>query len=161
MPRRPASLIHTARRESPATSATTATHTRAPAAAPRATVVGTTKARPTETQRFSTGDVWYFPRNYPHSILGLEPKGCTFVAGFDSPSFDERKAFSASGWLSTVNVDTLALVSDRRCTGARACLISAAGIDGRPLPACSAARCSTAARPAAPHYGRGLWHTAS
>lgn len=54
------------------------------------------------------GDVWYFPANLPHSFVGLEPDGCLFVSGYKSPDFDELKAFSASSWLATLPVDTLA-----------------------------------------------------
>lgn len=72
-----------------------------------------------------TGDVWYFPANLPHSLVGLEPEGCQFVSGFNSPSFDELTAFSASTWLATLPVDTLAQVRScvnhwtaRLCTAA-------------------------------------------
>jgi hypothetical protein len=54
--------------------------------------------------------VWYFPANLPHSLVGLEPDGCQFVSGYKSPDFDERQAFSASSWLATLPVDTLAQV---------------------------------------------------
>lgn len=54
--------------------------------------------------------MWYFPANLPHSFVGLEPDGCQFVSGYKSPDFDERQAFSASSWLATLPVDTLAQV---------------------------------------------------
>jgi hypothetical protein len=57
------------------------------------------------------GDVWYFPANLPHSFVGLEPTGCLFVSGYKSADFDELKAFSASSWLATLPVDTLAQAS--------------------------------------------------
>jgi hypothetical protein len=60
--------------------------------------------------RSAAGDVWYFPANLAHSIVGLEPEGCAFVSGYKSPDFDELKSFSASSWLATLPVDTLAQV---------------------------------------------------
>jgi len=57
------------------------------------------------------GDTWYFPANLPHSFVGLEPHGCQFVSGYKSPNFDELQAFSASTWLATIPVDTLAQVA--------------------------------------------------
>lgn len=61
------------------------------------------------------GDVWYFPANLPHSFVGLEPHGCLFVSGYKSPNFDELQAFSASTWLATLPVDTLAQVASSPC----------------------------------------------
>jgi ribosomal protein L16 Arg81 hydroxylase len=60
----------------------------------------------------AAGDVWYFPANLPHSFVGLEPDGCMFVSGYKSPDFDELRAFSASSWLATLSVETLAQVVD-------------------------------------------------
>lgn len=57
------------------------------------------------------GDVWYFPANLPHSLVGLEPEGCLFVSGYKSPNFDELNAFSATSWFATLPVATLAQVS--------------------------------------------------
>lgn len=57
------------------------------------------------------GDVWYIPANMPHAVLGLAPMGCNFVSGFKDGGFDELTSMSASNWLPTVPVDTLALVS--------------------------------------------------
>lgn len=54
--------------------------------------------------------MWYFPANLPHSFVGLEPDGCLFVTGYKIPDFDERQAFSASSWLATLPVTTLAQV---------------------------------------------------
>lgn len=65
---------------------------------------------PHTTATRCAGDVWYFPPNVPHSILGLGAAGCTFVAGYNAGDFDELKAFSASSWLATVPVDTLGQV---------------------------------------------------
>lgn len=59
--------------------------------------------------------MWYFPANVPHAVLGLAPKGCTFVSGFRDGGFDELDSFSASSWLATLPVDTLALVSAVEC----------------------------------------------
>jgi hypothetical protein len=51
----------------------------------------------------------YFPANLAHTILGMAD-GCKFVAGYNSPSFDEREAFSASSWLPTMPDHALAQV---------------------------------------------------
>lgn len=58
----------------------------------------------------TAGDVWYFPANLAHGFVGLEPDGCLFVSGYKSPDFDERDAFSASTWMATLPVDTIAQV---------------------------------------------------
>jgi oxalate decarboxylase len=58
----------------------------------------------------AAGDLWYFPPNVPHSILGLAPSGCTYVSGYNAPDFNESRAFSASSWLATVPQATLAQV---------------------------------------------------
>lgn len=62
----------------------------------------------------AAGDLWYFPANVPHSIVGLGPSGCTYVTGYNAPDFNELTSFSASSWLATVPLATLAQV--RMCT---------------------------------------------
>jgi oxalate decarboxylase len=47
----------------------------------------------------STGDLWYFPAGYPHSIQGLEPDGCEFLLVFDEGLFSEDNTFLLSEWL--------------------------------------------------------------
>ncbi|KAF6259616.1 RmlC-like cupin [Scenedesmus sp. NREL 46B-D3] len=73
-----------------------------------ATATDESKLHPSDTWNFTAGDLWYFPPNVPHSIVGLAPSGCTFVTGYNAPDFNEARAFSASSWLSTVPVATLA-----------------------------------------------------
>jgi uncharacterized RmlC-like cupin family protein len=58
----------------------------------------------------TSGDLWYFPPNVPHSIIGLAPSGCTYVTGYNAPDFSELRSFSASSWLATVPLATLAHV---------------------------------------------------
>src|SRR6266481_7548248 len=36
------------------------------------------------------GDLWYFPAGFPHSIQGLGPDGCEFLAVFDDGRFSEN-----------------------------------------------------------------------
>uniref|UniRef100_A0A383W7J2 Cupin type-1 domain-containing protein n=1 Tax=Tetradesmus obliquus TaxID=3088 RepID=A0A383W7J2_TETOB len=75
----------------------------------RATVLDEGKTHPTDTWDYTASDVWYFPPNLPHSVVGLAPSGCLVMASYKSPDTNELKALSASGWLATLNVDTAAL----------------------------------------------------
>lgn len=74
----------------------------------RATVLLSGSTHEFDTWDFTAGDIWYFPSNTGHAILGLEPTGCSFVAGFDDGAFDEINSFSMSSWLATVSPDILA-----------------------------------------------------
>ena len=49
---------------------------------------------------YDTGDIWYFPANYGHVILGVDPYlGCTYMTSYDQGDFDERlNARGLSGW---------------------------------------------------------------
>lgn len=47
----------------------------------------------------SEGDLWNFPAGIPHSIQGLEPKGCEFLLVFDDGNFSEEQTFLLSDWL--------------------------------------------------------------
>ncbi|BDA50372.1 probable oxalate decarboxylase OxdD [Coccomyxa sp. Obi] len=67
----------------------------------RATVMESGKNRPAETWDFSFGDVWYFRPNEGHTIQGLRD-GCTYLAGYDDGTFEDRRSLSLSAWLSTV-----------------------------------------------------------
>lgn len=46
-----------------------------------------------------TGDLWYFPAGYPHSIQGLENDGCEFLLVFDEGNFSEDDTFLLSDFL--------------------------------------------------------------
>jgi len=46
-----------------------------------------------------TGDLWYFPAGYPHSIQGLGPDGCEFLLVFDQGTFSEYQTFLISDWV--------------------------------------------------------------
>src|SRR5580693_8387479 len=46
-----------------------------------------------------SGDLWYFPAGYPHSIQGLGPDGCEFILVFDQGSFSEDNTFLLSDWV--------------------------------------------------------------
>ncbi|KAF8069382.1 oxdD [Scenedesmus sp. PABB004] len=71
-----------------------------------ATDEGVTHA--SDAWNFTFGDVWYFPRNVPHAVLGAGRRGCTYVTAYNSPTLNELEAFGASAWLATVPVDALA-----------------------------------------------------
>ena len=46
------------------------------------------------------GDLWYFPRGFPHSIQGLGPgDGCEFLLVFDEGLFSEDNTFLISAWV--------------------------------------------------------------
>jgi oxalate decarboxylase len=52
-----------------------------------------------ETNDFDPGDIWYFPRGFPHMLecLGNEP--CHFILIFDNGYFSEFGTFSITDWL--------------------------------------------------------------
>eukprot|EP00891_Asterochloris_glomerata_P004894 jgi/Astpho2/4894/e_gw1.00069.48.1_t len=67
----------------------------------RATIAEQGAGREVDSWDFHVGDVWYFPSNLGHAVLGLEA-GCTFVAGYDDGDFDEPStAFGLGNWLTT------------------------------------------------------------
>ena len=49
-----------------------------------------------------TGDLWYFPAGFPHSIQGLEGDGCEFLLVFDQGNFSEDDTFLLSEFLAHV-----------------------------------------------------------
>jgi oxalate decarboxylase len=49
-----------------------------------------------------TGDLWYFPAGYPHSIQGLEGNGCEFLLVFDQGNFSEDDTFLLSEFLAHI-----------------------------------------------------------
>lgn len=51
------------------------------------------------TDDFGPGDVWYFPRGYPHSIEGTGTEDCHFLLVFDNGAFSENATFSLTDWL--------------------------------------------------------------
>lgn len=77
-------------------------------AATRATLLDESMKAPVDTWDFSPGNVWYFPANAAHTILGLGPSGCTYVVGWDAGAFDERDSFSASSWAAALPPGVLA-----------------------------------------------------
>ncbi len=46
-----------------------------------------------------SGDLWYFPAGYPHSIQGLSGDGCEFLLVFDDGRFSEDDTFLLSEFL--------------------------------------------------------------
>ncbi len=60
-----------------------------------------------EVADFGPGDVWYFPRGYPHSIQALE-EGCHFILAFDDGHFSEFGTFSLTDWVGHTPPEVLA-----------------------------------------------------
>jgi oxalate decarboxylase len=60
-----------------------------------------------EVADFGPGDVWYFPRGYPHSIQSLAD-GCHFILTFDDGQFSEFGTFSLSDWTGHTPPEVLA-----------------------------------------------------
>jgi oxalate decarboxylase len=52
-----------------------------------------------EINDFDPGDVWFFPRGYPHSLECLGDKPCHFILIFDNGYFSEFGTFSVTDWL--------------------------------------------------------------
>jgi oxalate decarboxylase len=52
-----------------------------------------------EINDFEPGDVWYFPRGFPHSLACLGDKPCQFILIFDNGYFSEFGTFSITDWL--------------------------------------------------------------
>ena len=64
--------------------------------------MGSGTTHPVDSWDFQAGDIWYFPSNQGHSILGLAPEGCTFIAAYNEGGFDEQvDAKGLSNWLAT------------------------------------------------------------
>ncbi len=57
---------------------------------------------------FGSGDVWYFPRGFGHSIQGIGREDCLFVLVFDNGYFSEFGTFSITDWLGHTPADVLA-----------------------------------------------------
>lgn len=55
----------------------------------------------------STGDLWFFPAGYPHSIQGLGPDGCEFLLVFDDGQFSEEDTFLLSEWVAHTPLEVL------------------------------------------------------
>ena len=52
-----------------------------------------------EINDFDPGDVWYFPRGYPHALSCLGNTPCHFILIFDNGYFSEFGTFSITDWL--------------------------------------------------------------
>ncbi|HWF37476.1 MAG TPA: cupin domain-containing protein [Candidatus Acidoferrales bacterium] len=55
-----------------------------------------------------TGDLWFFPTGYPHSIQGLGPDGCEFLLVFDDGAFSEYDTVLLADWTAHTPRDVLA-----------------------------------------------------
>jgi oxalate decarboxylase len=61
-----------------------------------------------EINEFDPGDVWYFPRGFPHALSCLGDKPCHFILIFDNGYFSEFGTFSITDWLGHVAKPLLA-----------------------------------------------------
>jgi oxalate decarboxylase len=61
-----------------------------------------------EINDFDLGDVWYFPRRFPHSLACLGDKACHFILIFDTGYFSEFGTFSITDWLGQASKELLA-----------------------------------------------------
>lgn len=52
-----------------------------------------------ETNDFDPGDIWYFPRGFPHMLECLGNESCHFILIFDNGYFSEFGTFSITDWL--------------------------------------------------------------
>lgn len=76
----------------------------------RGTLVEQGPTHPVESWDFQAGDIWYFPSNVGHAILGLN-QGCNFIAVYNSGSFDEAvNSRGISNWLATAPPEIVAQV---------------------------------------------------
>jgi oxalate decarboxylase len=56
----------------------------------------------------SQSDLWYFPAGFPHSIQGLGPDGCEFMAVFDDGRFSENDStFLLTDWVAHTPTEVL------------------------------------------------------
>lgn len=61
-----------------------------------------------ETNDFSPGDIWYFPRGHGHMLQCLGKEPCHFVLVFDNGYFSEFGTFSISDWVGHIPAPVLA-----------------------------------------------------
>jgi oxalate decarboxylase len=52
-----------------------------------------------EINDFDAGDIWYFPRGFPHALSCLGDQPCRFILIFDNGYFSEFGTFSITDWL--------------------------------------------------------------
>ncbi|KAK9843134.1 hypothetical protein WJX74_007541 [Apatococcus lobatus] len=56
---------------------------------------------PINSWDYMEGDVWYFPTNFAHALVGLQA-GCTYLTVYNVGGFDDAlDSFGLSNWLST------------------------------------------------------------
>ena len=55
-----------------------------------------------ESWDFQAGDIWYFPSNIGHSVVGLAPDGCAYLSVYNNGAFDEfYDSKGLSSWFSS------------------------------------------------------------
>ena len=55
-----------------------------------------------------TGDLWYFPPGFPHSLQGLGPDGAEFILCFDNGAASEDNTLLVTDWVAHTPPDVLA-----------------------------------------------------
>lgn len=96
---------------------------------------------PVESWDFQAGDIWYFPSNIGHSVVGLAPDGCAYLSVYNNGPFDEiYDSKGLSSWFSsappsilaqvlrllpkyTVNLQDMSLARERTSGSCSACLL--------------------------------------
>jgi oxalate decarboxylase len=61
-----------------------------------------------EVDDFGPGDIWFFPRGYPHSIQAVGDEECHFILVFDDGHFSEFATFSVTDWVGHTPPEVLA-----------------------------------------------------
>ena len=57
---------------------------------------------------YDPGDIWYFPRGFPHALSCLGDKPCQFILIFDNGYFSEFGTFSITDWMGHASPELLA-----------------------------------------------------
>jgi oxalate decarboxylase len=61
-----------------------------------------------EINDYDPGDIWYFPRGFPHALSCLGDNPCQFVLIFDNGYFSEFGTFSITDWMGHASAELLA-----------------------------------------------------
>ncbi len=61
-----------------------------------------------EINDYDAGDIWYFPRGFPHALSCLGDQPCQFILIFDNGYFSEFGTFSITDWLGHASPELLA-----------------------------------------------------
>lgn len=62
----------------------------------------------TYIDNFNSGDVWYFPKGYGHSIQGMGPDECHIIQIMNNGSFTEKHTFSITDFIAQTPIELVA-----------------------------------------------------